>query len=600
MRLWRGKLGIPFRQSIRSRLLMSMILVAVIPIAILTIVATENNRRSMEMEIIGTNLSNMKWTASYLDEQFADWNQLIYSMLINPYLDGYLRASEEADLSRKFAAQRDITDSLTNMYYSAGNQVLGVRLYAKDTRHLFVVNASTSSMRTPAVLPDIYSILLEQHKDVLIRTDPQDAGRFQLIRSINRFENKEKLGAISLDIRWDAVDKTLELLGRQNEMTVLITDADGHILYRSRGEASIPQGLANSLITEPEDGYRKEGENYVFYSAIESTGLRIVSLIPGSVINQSAWTTMRSGLLVGTLAAALAVVVAAFLAWRTATPIVTLARSLRDLDPIHGNTGPGSTRTDEIGMLERRLYQMSRRIKEQVRKEYVMRLEKNTAELKALQSQINPHFLQNTLQLIGSMLFAKQPQESYEIVRSLSDMFRYVIREPEDLTNLDAEIKHLGNYMKIQQQRFAHQLHYTVSIDEEELKAAIPKLSLQPLVENAFFHGLEPRQGTWELEIKAYKEESKLTIAIRDNGVGMSADRLNEVRMRLEQQDGQLWRQGSRIGLHNVAARIRLHFGEEYGISMESSAGQGTTVYLHIPAHQHLDSWSTRKGTSYG
>ncbi|KWX85764.1 histidine kinase, partial [Paenibacillus riograndensis] len=203
---WMMKLSGPFRRSIRNKLILTMIGLAVLPIVAITALAAENSRRSMEAEVISTNLSNMKWTGVYLGDQFAQLNNLIYTVLISPHLSDYLANAGEAGLSSQFTAQRNITDTLTNLFYSAGNHVVGVELYLKEYNKLFTVNASQSDIESPAGIPAPYKLLFDQNKDFMITTDSADGAKFQLIRSINRFENQAQLGGISLTIRWGVPD----------------------------------------------------------------------------------------------------------------------------------------------------------------------------------------------------------------------------------------------------------------------------------------------------------------------------------------------------------------------------------------------------------
>ncbi|OKP81573.1 histidine kinase [Paenibacillus helianthi] len=580
---WMMKLSEPFRRSIRNKLILTMILLAVVPIVAITALAAENSRRSMEAEVISTNLSNMKWTGVYLGDQFAQLNNLIYTVLISPHLSDYLANAEEASLSSQFTAQRNITDTLTNLFYSAGNHVVGVELYLKEYNKLYTINASQSDIESPAAIPAPYKLLFDQDKDFMITTDSTDGAKFQLIRSINRFENQEKLGGISLQIRWGVLDQTLNLLGRGNDHTVFIAGADGKVLYQPWGNAPAAATLDRIARTGESQGYFRGDDEYVFYNTIDPVGLKLVTVIPTSFINQSALATMNFGLIIGAVSVVVAILLAVILAWRLATPIVSLARSIQGFGMMKERGMRHTTRVDEIGLLETKLDQMSHRIREHIRTEYMISLEKKSAELKALQAQINPHFLQNTLQMIGSMLFKNSPAESYGVIRSLSDMFRYIIREPEDLAPLRAELNHLNNYMQIQQQRFAARLSYSLEVDEGALGSFIPKLSLQPIVENAFFHGLERQEGPWELEVKVVCAGLDTVIMIRDNGVGIGPDRLAELQGRLTRRSGDLWTHGERIGLRNVASRIQMHFGDSYGISVESREGQGTTITVTIP-----------------
>ncbi|QSF46326.1 sensor histidine kinase [Paenibacillus tianjinensis] len=585
---WMMKLIEPFRRSIRNKLMLTMIILAVVPIVTITGLAAENSRRSMEAEVISTNLSNMKWTGIYLGDQFAQLNNLIYTVLISPHLSDYLANAEEPSLSSQFAAQKNIIDTLTNLFYSAGNHVIGVELYLKEYDKLFTINASQSDIESPGAIPAPYKLLFDQDKDFMITSDSRDDSKFQLVRSINRFENQEKLGGISLGIRWGVLDQTLNLLGRGSDHTVFIAGADGEVLYQPWGDSPSKDTVSRVAGTQETQGYFRSDHGYVFYNTIDPVGLKLVTVIPNSSINESALATMNFGLIVGAVSVALAILLAVLLAWRVATPIVSLTRSIQGFGMMKEREMKFSSRMDEIGFLETKLYQMSHRIREHIRTEYVISLEKKSAELKALQAQINPHFLQNTLQMIGSMLFKNSPAESYGVLRSLSDMFRYIIREPEDLAPLQAELNHLNNYMQIQQQRFAARLDYSITVNEDTAGSLIPKLSLQPIVENAFFHGLEQKTGPWKLEVLVKREGQNTVIMIRDNGIGMPPDKLSDLQGRLQLRSGGLWTHGERIGLSNVASRIHMHYGELYGIRVESSPGEGTTVTVTIPLERKV------------
>ncbi|MFB9327877.1 sensor histidine kinase [Paenibacillus aurantiacus] len=523
----------PFRRSIRNRLILTMVLLTVLPTLSVTLLAAENNRRTLEDEVIKTNLSNMKWTGTYLGDQFAQLNNLIYSMLISPSMNAYLSSDDNDALD--FTEQRTILDTLTSLFYSAGNHVLGVELYMKERRMLLTINASQSDIDTVQGIPPRYAQLFERHEDFTIETQVDDASRFQLTRSINRFENQEKIGGISLSVQWGLFDKTMELIGRGNLQDVMIADKDGRIMYHPSHTPVSDEAIRVIAASGSEPAYVKTAGAYVFTNAIDPIGLKLVTIIPRSEINESSRATAHYGFIIGLISAAVSLLLAVLIAWRMAKPIVTLVRSMSGLNLIRDTEMTPVRRYDEIGLLENRLQQMALRIREHIRVEYSINLARKTAELKALQAQINPHFLQNTLQLIGSMLFSKQPAECYEVIRSLSDMFRYVIREPEDLASLQAELGHLSNYMLIQEKRFGNRLRFTMEVEEAAWDSKLPKLTLQPIAENALFHGLEPKKGQWELAVTVTREDGQVVIRIRDNGIGVVPEKLAELRARFRE-----------------------------------------------------------------
>ncbi|WP_145324511.1 sensor histidine kinase [Paenibacillus xylanexedens] len=583
------KLTDPFKRSIRNKLILTMTLLAVLPVIAMTAMAAENTRSSMEEEIMETNRANMNWASIYLGEQFARMNNIIYSIQISDELHQYLALNQEAPAASRFDEQKAVFNMLNSVYYSAGNYVFGVELYLKELDTLFTFNSMDSRIKAVSEIPEGYHELFAQHKDFTIINDPDDPQKFHMTRSMNRFEDQAQIGAISLEVKWAEFNQTLELLNSRGEYAVYIADSAGSPVYQPNQEIQpSAEALEKLAGTKESSGFIRTPKEYVFFHSIEPSGLRVIKIVPAHVVNESALDTMKYGLFVGGLATVISVGLAALMAWRTSKPIVRLANSMKGIQLIKDREVVRSGRVDEIGLLEKNLHGMASRIREHIRDNYLMNLEKQTAELKALQSQIHPHFLQNTLQMIGGMVYSQKPADSYKVIRALSEMFRYIVRAPDGLVPLQSELDQLEHYMLIQKQRFAGRLEYTLEITGELRACYIPKLSLQPIVENAFLHGLEKKQGEWKLGIEVVCEPTDVTIRICDNGVGMDAEKLTEMQSRLERltrQADRVWSSGTSIGLVNAASRMVMHFGPEYGMNMESEYGQGTSVTVRIPCN---------------
>ncbi len=219
-------------------------------------------------------------------------------------------------------------------------------------------------------------------------------------------------------------------------------------------------------------------------------------------------------------------------------------------------------------------------------------------ELTALQSQINPHFLYNTLETIRGQALIDDNDEIARMVEALSAFFRYSISRKGNLVTLRDELKNIENYMTIQRYRFNNRFSLEVVIDEEDEIAydfLIPRLIIQPVVENAIFHGLEEKLEGGIVAIEIIVTEQNLIITISDNGVGIEADKLKELNRRIhsrstELEDGETQNQKSTgIALPNIHKRIRLLFGEEYGVNVYSTLEQGTDVEITIPANYEND-----------
>ena len=214
---------------------------------------------------------------------------------------------------------------------------------------------------------------------------------------------------------------------------------------------------------------------------------------------------------------------------------------------------------------------------EQVTTEQV-RLRK--AEFELLQAQINPHFLYNTLDTIIWLAEAGEQKKVVSMVGSLSDFFRSTLNRGKDIVTLKDELQHVRSYLEIQQVRYQDILQYEIEVPEEMYACRLPKITIQPLVENALYHGIKNKRGVGRIRITCCRTENGCKLRVVDNGIGITRERLAQV------QDGILNKvlTGKDIyGLYNVNERIRLNFGETYGISIKSEYGEGTVVSVLVP-----------------
>ena len=220
---------------------------------------------------------------------------------------------------------------------------------------------------------------------------------------------------------------------------------------------------------------------------------------------------------------------------------------------------------------------------EQVTKEQV-RLRK--AEFELLQAQINPHFLYNTLDAIVWLAEAGEQKKVVSMVGSLSEFFRMSLNQGKDIVSVKEELQHVRSYLESQQVRYQDILEYELHVPESLNTYLIPKITIQPLVENALYHGIKNKRGVGKITITGYEEEGIFFLLIEDNGIGITQERLEQVRNGIL---GKVSTGKAIYGLYNVNERIRLNFGEEYGISLDSSYGEWTRVKVMLPCIEKIE-----------
>jgi two-component system sensor histidine kinase YesM len=212
------------------------------------------------------------------------------------------------------------------------------------------------------------------------------------------------------------------------------------------------------------------------------------------------------------------------------------------------------------------------------------------AELKALQAQINPHFLYNTLDTIVWMAEANKTDQVIEIVRALSSFFRIALSKGKDWISIRQEIEHVRSYLAIQKMRYQDILNYKIEVDKDLLDGTILKLTLQPLVENALYHGIKNKREGGTIIVRAQRVGNDLVrLEVQDDGVGFTPQKLTQIRSTLDDEFGEISLQEGGFGLENVNRRIKLYYGKEYGLYVQSEHHEGTQVVARIPLQNDLE-----------
>ncbi|QHQ60924.1 hypothetical protein Ana3638_09210 [Anaerocolumna sedimenticola] len=246
---------------------------------------------------------------------------------------------------------------------------------------------------------------------------------------------------------------------------------------------------------------------------------------------------------------------------------------------------------DELAKIDNHLLQMQGRIQSLIQDEYTAKMQVMAAHQEALMACINPHFLYNTLNTISAMAGIEGADSTVEMISSLSAMFRYSSDVTRQHVTLRDELKNISDYLYIQSIRYQNAFTYRIDINENLYDYQVPKLILQPLIENAFKHGFKNQmtegKGDRQLHISAEKSDEDLVIYINDNGKGITADKLMEIKDQIMESESQMtasvWANGS-IGILNVHRRIRLRYGKGYGLEIISNGeGMGVSVLVRLP-----------------
>lgn len=368
--------------------------------------------------------------------------------------------------------------------------------------------------------------------------------------------------------------------GRDREL-VLLHRADGVII----GRRTVPVDVREHVSGVAGDGSvevaKAEGGFFVVSTPIGAAGLDLVMVV-------SAASMLRGSLGLQRFMTISILVVMLFTAaawvrfsYQVINPIRRLAGTIEQFSDGNTNLAAVVETQDEIGELARAYNRMLDRLNQLIEEVYVEQIHRRDAEWDALQAQINPHFLNNTLNSIGALARLNGAADITRMVGALSRMFSMIVYEKCHEVPLSKELEYVRLYTQIQKIRFGSRLSVTIEVPETLDQISIPRFSLQPLVENAIVHGIEPSTKGGEVFIRGWTEQDgdHLVLELHDTGIGIAPERLREVRE--TKQAGE-----RRIGLRNIDERIRTRFGSGFGVTVESRLGEGTTVTVRLPTVQ--------------
>ncbi|OBZ08577.1 sensor histidine kinase [Bacillus sp. FJAT-26390] len=410
------------------------------------------------------------------------------------------------------------------------------------------------------------------------------------IRSLNSFK---QIGTLVISLNEKAVAQLLMQAGIPAGGYVVLSNQDGLVLSGSDKSESTTtmEKLLPGLTVHGNSGTLNygNGENKqtILYDTVADVGWRLTGVMPFAEYKAQNNYVLQLMAIVIIFSVLLVAVLVLYFVQRVTNPLIMLTQFLKHSNPEEPMQTYPVESMDEVGQLVRSYNKLSERIEgltEQVKLEESYKKE---ADMHALQAQINPHFLYNTLSSIHWMALMNQDEKTADMVGSLSDFMRFSLNNGEEFCSVEQEAAHAGHYANIQSIRFPNKFQLTVDIDPELLAQTMLKLLLQPLIENALIHGIQKQEEFGEIRVAAHKQGTYIAFAVEDTGVGIDAGKLAAIYKELHGPDDRK-RERERLergsyGLRNVHKRLQLHYGTESGLRIESTERIGTRVSFLVP-----------------
>lgn len=423
----------------------------------------------------------------------------------------------------------------------------------------------------------------KMHTDRLNITKPHVETLFRdyypWVVTISQYKENEKGERIqvAMDVKFSNIAKYVDGVGIGQHGYCYIADENGNIIYHPQQQL-IYAGLKKENYTDYSDGTHTESNVIYSVKSLKRSDWKIVGVCFADEMITNKVEALAKNLIIISIGVLFVTILAGGIFSKLfSKPANDLAKAMQKFEndtdkfvfePIEG--------TAEITSLTESFEHMVLQIQELVEKVRQEEISLRKTELKALQAQINPHFLYNTLDAIAWMCEEERHKDAVEMVNALARLFRISISRGHELISIEKEIEHAKSYLKIQNFRYKNQFTYDFEVDDTCLSYLCNKITLQPIIENAIYHGIDRMVDEGRIEIRIFPDHEKIVLEVEDNGVGMTEEQCQEI---LQKDSGDK----AGIGIKNVNDRIKIYFGEEYGITIRSELDEGTCVTITMP-----------------
>ncbi|NLO99258.1 MAG: sensor histidine kinase [Clostridiaceae bacterium] len=477
-----------------------------------------------------------------------------------------------------------IKSLLRNMYYSR-KDITELKLYLVNSRYAYTIsrrqpNIKTEEGRSPD-LPDTKDLEEGNYMYVMPPANaPEDT--LKIWRTIINISDKKPLAYVEITVDDSFLSNLADI--KETGDLFLLLDTRGRLYYANDNiilNDKIPASLTGYTNNQKNGNfiYEINDESYLaIYSRIDNTDFVLFNMIPTNRIDSAVVETRNISLIIAFAALIISLGLILLLIKTLLKPLGVLAEQMKIVGGGNFKVRIKVGGSAEISNLGTQFNSMISRVDELIEKNYVAELNEKMARLQALEAQINPHFLNNTLQAISAQAIMKKQRGISKMIEALASMLRYSITEGDSML-LSAEIKHVQSYLMLQKARFDERLDYNIKMDESLSDFLIPKISILTLVENSVNHGLEQSPERICINIDILLDKGYLVIKVVDDGCGMSPEKLTEIRRQLEYENGMT---GS-IGLKNLAGRLHILYNGMAKMEIDSTPGKGTVVILYIP-----------------
>ena len=583
--------GVSLRyRSIRVKLLLYFVAVIFLPLLTLGVLGPYISARTIEAEVTNHTVQLIRQVQKNIEFYVSQMEGLISVVEEDPDVRTfYDSASERGPYSPARAAgalsfMRNIAD--------VHPEIAGMLLV--NDRNMYLSNEIAPITRDPLLDESWYHKASGSPTSVQLL--PRPVGRnlrgvpgysaddvVSIVKAVVDSRDGRVRGAVLIDMKLQVVQDIFKDMKVGQNGFLFIEDADGGmvyapvnpVVYRVRGVWLRGSGV--STVREI-----KGADYQIIAQASQYTGWKTIGVFPLNEIMGQVSAIRYYSLIIAGVTVLVALVASLFFTGSIARPVIELRSLMKEAEEGNLAVRFEAHKEDEIGYLGKSFNTMLEEIQKLIDMVYKEQQSKREAELRTLHEQIKPHFLYNTLDTIQWMAQEHGAEDIVKVVGALTTLFRIALSRGREMIPVRDELEHVRSYLIIQKARYEDKFDFSLCAEESLLPLLVVKLTLQPLVENAIYHGIKERRGPGTISVEVVKRDGMLVFRVVDNGVGMSKEKLADLRSQLVNARGESSQRGG-YGISNVNERIQLSFGTRYGLRFESAPGRGTTVEILHP-----------------
>lgn len=602
---------------LRYQLMLLFLLFAIVPSVGLGVLVNWTVERIVERQVEGHTMQLIGKVNEALDSKMENLQNMTYLIAFDRNVDAFMRGKTASDKDTRTdsSSQEGNTEVEQDQLYGIKQTLQGFTTLYPEIAGIVLVNGSGDYIsnemypRSKQSLtqenwfvkasqnPGIFTVLGQPlDRNITTHVRYKDNEIVSVARSVTDEASGRILGVIMIDLKLRSVSQAARNVTLGKSGYVMVTDEEGRSVYMP--EHPLVEQIPAEWFQSGDSGtFNAEagGKELLFmYQSSTFTGWRTVGVFPA---RESITEVRQIQFYVVSFVFVVCLFGLSASSWFSrsiAQPIFRLMSYMRRAETGNLRSGRWSDRADEIGMLGRSFNRMLAQIRQLISLNELKERQKREAEMRSLQEHIKPHFLYNTLDTIHWMARKEGADDVSNMVGALSRLFRIGLSKGDDFIPLHSELEHITSYLQIQQTRYRDRLQYELIVPDDLRDLFVLKLLLQPLVENAIYHGIKGRRGPGKIRVEAKTEQGRLLLRIQDDGAGMSSERLAEMEGLLAAPLESLetaslsGKAGKSYGMLNVQARIQLVYGIEYGIVLDSREGVGTCVQVILPLLREL------------